>query len=119
MFGGTYPTEEGIHFITRYDYQTRFGKAGEWFDQLMFRPMMGWATAWSSLTDLLCISILSFDWIYQGIVPKLLVQNSGEMDILKRTGLYHGYESIVLAIMGVGEISFGLFLLLFGQVLFY
>ena len=39
--------EEGVRFITRYDYQTRFGKLGEWFDQLSFRPMMGWATAWS------------------------------------------------------------------------
>ncbi|MDQ0885131.1 hypothetical protein QFZ81_000219 [Paenibacillus sp. V4I9] len=129
------PTEEGIRFITRYDYRTRFGKAGEWFDQLMFRSMMGGATAWSfdrlrlslekgisprvsfsrSLTDILCISILSIDWIYQGLVPKLLVQNSGEIDILQSTGLFHGYESIVLAIMGVGEISFGLLLLLVGR----
>ncbi|TXK83542.1 DoxX-like family protein [Paenibacillus sp. N3.4] len=129
------PTDGGVRFITRYDYQTRFGKVGEWFDQLIFRPMMGWATAWSfdrlrlslekeisprvsfsrSLTDLLCISILSVDWIYQGLVPKLLVQNSGEMDILQSTGLFHGYESIVLAVMGICEISFGLFLLLLGR----
>jgi hypothetical protein len=41
------PTAEGIRFLTRYDYQTRFGLAGTLFDRLIFRPLIGWATAWS------------------------------------------------------------------------
>jgi hypothetical protein len=41
------PTHDGIRFLTWYDYQTRFGAAGALFDRLFFRPLMGWATAWS------------------------------------------------------------------------
>ena len=41
------PTANGIRFITWYDYRTRFGHAGALFDRLIFRPLLGWATAWS------------------------------------------------------------------------
>lgn len=41
------PTSDGVRFLTRYDYGTRFGFAGAWFDRLVFRPLLGWATAWS------------------------------------------------------------------------
>jgi hypothetical protein len=41
------PTAEGIRFLTRYDYRTRFGPFGMLFDRLIFRPLIGWATAWS------------------------------------------------------------------------
>lgn len=41
------PADEGIHFMTRYDYQTRFGWLGKKIDRLFFRPLMAWATAWS------------------------------------------------------------------------
>lgn len=40
-------TPEGIHFITRYDYHTRFGWLGDKVDHYFFRPLMAWATAWS------------------------------------------------------------------------
>ncbi len=49
--GGGYwkyvPTADGCRFLTWYDYQTRFGWAGRLVDRLCFRPLMGWATAWS------------------------------------------------------------------------
>jgi hypothetical protein len=41
------PTKDGVRFVTWYDYRTRFGTAGALFDRLLFRPLMGWATAWS------------------------------------------------------------------------
>lgn len=41
------PTVEGIRFVTAYDYQVRFGAVGKLFDRLVFRRLIGWATAWS------------------------------------------------------------------------
>jgi hypothetical protein len=41
------PTSDGIRFLTWYDYRTRFGAVGALFDRLVFRPLIGWATAWS------------------------------------------------------------------------
>ncbi|MEU8597598.1 hypothetical protein ACFY72_16830 [Streptomyces globisporus] len=41
------PTADGIRFLTGYDYRTRWGSFGAVADRLVFRPLMGWATAWS------------------------------------------------------------------------
>ncbi len=41
------PTPDGVHFLTRYDYHTRFGWIGNKVDRYFFRPFMAWATAWS------------------------------------------------------------------------
>ncbi|MDQ0988521.1 hypothetical protein [Streptomyces sp. V2I9] len=41
------PTAEGIRFLTGYDYRPRWGRCGAVVDRLVFRPLMGWATAWS------------------------------------------------------------------------
>lgn len=41
------PTADGTRFITAYDYEVRFGAVGKLFDKLVFRPLIGWATAWS------------------------------------------------------------------------
>jgi hypothetical protein len=40
------PTPDGIRFATGFDYTTRWGGAGSAADRL-FRPLFGWATAWS------------------------------------------------------------------------
>ncbi|MFJ3967285.1 hypothetical protein ACIPYR_03790 [Streptomyces parvus] len=40
-------TADGIRFLTGYDYRTRWGRFGAVADRLAFRPLMGWATAWS------------------------------------------------------------------------
>lgn len=40
------PTSDGIRFATGFDYTTRWGRAGSVADRL-FRPLFGWATAWS------------------------------------------------------------------------
>ncbi|MFF6785425.1 hypothetical protein [Streptomyces sp. NPDC012510] len=49
--GGGYwryvPDGEGVRFLTGYDYRPRWGRLGTIADRLLFRPLMGWATAWS------------------------------------------------------------------------
>lgn len=41
------PTDDGIRFLTGYDYAPRWGAIGELLDRYAVRPVMGWATAWS------------------------------------------------------------------------
>lgn len=36
--------DDGVRFITGYDYQVRWGFLGRLIDGLVFRPMIGWAT---------------------------------------------------------------------------
>ncbi|MET7860790.1 hypothetical protein ABZS81_27025 [Streptomyces sp. NPDC005318] len=41
------PVADGVRFLTGYDYRPRWGRFGALADRLVFRPLMGWATAWS------------------------------------------------------------------------
>ncbi|MFJ3854727.1 hypothetical protein ACIPRL_00755 [Streptomyces sp. NPDC090085] len=41
------PDGDGIRFLTGYDYRPRWGRFGALADRFVFRPLMGWATAWS------------------------------------------------------------------------
>ena len=124
-----------LRFLTYYDYKVRYGAAGRLAD-LVFRPLLGWATAWSfdalrlwlerrvppevSLRRLrLHVAVhasLALAWLYQGLVPKLLVPDSGEAEILRATGLFTGAlagaEAAVLAAAGVAEVLFGLLFVL-------
>jgi hypothetical protein len=56
------PVEGGVRFLTRYDYTTRFGALGRAVDRMLFRPLLGWATAWSF--DRLRL------WLEAGIEPE-------------------------------------------------
>ncbi len=38
---------DGVRFITGYDYDVRWGPFGPAVDGLVFRPLLGWAMAWS------------------------------------------------------------------------
>jgi hypothetical protein len=126
------PESNGVKFFTGYDYQTRWGIFGKVFDKFIFRPLMIWATAWSfdclknwiekevhpkqmmraQLTVVLSSIALSLVWIYQGLVPKLLFTNTGEIEILKRSEMLFGNEKSILTVLGLAEIIFG-FILLF------
>ncbi|MGW6202432.1 hypothetical protein ACWF9B_02070 [Streptomyces sp. NPDC055089] len=53
--------EAGIRFLTGYDYEPRWGRPGRFLDRYAFRPLMGWATAWSF--DRLRL------WCERGITP--------------------------------------------------
>lgn len=125
------PNGDHIRFLTWYDYQVRFGLFGYTLDRLVFRPLMGWATAWSfdclrrwleddvpprisiraTITQVLIHLVLSIIWIYQGLIPKILYPDSGELEILQASGLFSGYEPTILFGVGIGEIVFGLLFL--------
>ncbi|QES43897.1 hypothetical protein DEJ49_25475 [Streptomyces venezuelae] len=53
---------DGVRFLTGYDYRPRWGRFGRITDRLVFRPLMGWATAWSF--DRLRL------WLERGITPE-------------------------------------------------
>ncbi|MEP6949605.1 MAG: DoxX-like family protein [Ginsengibacter sp.] len=125
------PEADEIKFFTGYDYETRWGFFGKMFDKFIFRPLMIWATAWSfdclknwiekglhpkqalkaQLTVLLSNITLGLVWIYQGLIPKLLFAGTGELEFLKRSGLFSGNEKGVLTFIGLTEIFFGLIIL--------
>ncbi|WP_433858041.1 hypothetical protein [Streptomyces kronopolitis] len=56
------PDGEALRFLTGYDYRPRWGRFGRGVDRLLFRPLMGWATAWSF--DRLRL------WCERGITPE-------------------------------------------------
>jgi len=41
------PAGDAVRFLTRYNYRPRWGRLGELIDRWAFRPLFGWATAWS------------------------------------------------------------------------
>lgn len=122
------PRGDYVTFKTKYDYQTRFGLIGRWFDRLLFRPMFGLATAWSfdmlriwlekgiqpafsiqrAAVHYFSVLMISLLWIFQGLVPKLLFSEAGELAIVQELGWFPGWEGGVLLWLGVAEISVGM-----------
>lgn len=124
------PRGEVVRFYTVYDYRTRFGALGRLIDSLIFRPLMAWATAWSfdrlrlwleegvqpdaaarlATVHALARVTLAFLWIYQGLVPKLLVAGSGEMTLAIATVGASLARPVVVG-AGLAEIAAGIALL--------
>ncbi|MFJ7666342.1 DoxX-like family protein [Lysinibacillus sp. NPDC097195] len=96
------PHNQGLTFLTQYDYDVRYGKLGALLD-VVFRPLMGWATALSFdvlkrwlekgenpfsqyrrffLTILISV-LFCFVWLYHGVVPKVMVQHPDEVMMVK------------------------------------
>ncbi|GAK12838.1 DoxX-like family protein [Geomicrobium sp. JCM 19039] len=125
-------TGEGIRFLTQYDYSVRFGFFGRVIDRFMFRPIIGWATAWSfdamkiwleksippeqTLQKLKIHSIICFAlfiiFFYQGLVPKLLFPETGELDLVSTVSFINGFERQVVAIIGSAQILWAMLFLL-------
>ena len=127
--GGGYwkyiPTRDGVRFLTRYDYRTRFGAAGALFDRLIFRPLIGWATAWSfdrlrlwledhldpglavrqALIHLVARTSLAAVFAYQGIVPKLIAGHSDEISMLRSAGVPAALTRGALDALGILELA--------------
>jgi uncharacterized membrane protein YphA (DoxX/SURF4 family) len=121
------PTKSGLRFLTWYDYKVRFGIVGRLADRLVFRPLMGWATAWSfdrlriwaetgrppestlafSLIHAVARLSMATAWIWHGLVPKLLYQQIDERTMLAQADLPVG----LLPWIGVLEILFGALIL--------
>jgi len=123
-------TDDGLRFLTEYNYETRWGRVGEVVDRLAFRPLLGWATALSfdvlarwvedgtppetSYRTILAHALarvgLALIWIYQGLVPKLLVSHPAEHAPFDQLGL-GAVSGEAVAVLGVLEIAFGIALL--------
>jgi len=126
------PTPDGVRFLTWYDYEVRLGAPGRLLDALAFRPLLGWATAWSfdrlrlwieagldpavgrrqALIHAIARLALATVWIYHGLVPKLLARHPDELDLLRRAGIPGGAAPAILLVLGWAEIGFGAVLLL-------
>ena len=120
------PTEDGVRFLTWYDYRTRFGTAGTLFDRLIFRPLIGWATAWSfdrlrlwleqgvapeqairgSVIHVISRVALAAVFAYHGFVPKLLTRNVDEIAMLRDAGVAAGVTGFAVTSLGILELSF-------------
>jgi hypothetical protein len=128
------PTADGVTFLTWYDYRTRFGAAGAAFDRAIFRPLLGWATAWSfdrlrlwlergidpalSLRNAAVHAVarvaLAFVFLYHGLVPKLLLRHFDEIAMLLDAGVPPPRAAAALTALGLAEV-----LIAFGLVIFW
>ncbi|KFN03361.1 hypothetical protein D0U04_03825 [Bacillus clarus] len=121
------PDGEYIHFETQYDYDTRFGGIGKVIDLYVFRPLLGWATAWSfdalklwlekglhpsllirrAMTYWLVCFLFAFVWLYQGIVPKIIFTHPEEVKMLSVFVGSNESSIFILKIVGFLEMIFG------------
>jgi DoxX-like family len=119
------PTPDGIRFLTWYGYRTRFGAVGRLLDALLFRPLLGWATAWSfdrlrlwiekgidpavaaerSLIHALARASVALVLLYQGLVPKLLFRHPSESAMLLAAGLSGPAADVAVTLIGLGEVA--------------
>jgi hypothetical protein len=120
------PTPDGTRFLTWYSYRTRFGLPGRLLDAALFRPIMGWATAWSfdrlrlwiekaidpavsgqraviHAVARLCIALV---FLYHGLVPKLLYRDPTELAMLLAAGVPASVGGRALIVIGLGEVAF-------------
>ena len=127
------PAGTATRFFTGYDYHVRFGFLGRAFDRVIFRPLMGWATAWSfdrlrlwiekgidpaasmrnSVAHLIARTGVAVVWLYQGVVPKLVFKHADELSLLHAAGVPVSAARPVLITIGWGEVVVGLVLIFF------
>ncbi|MBM7608507.1 putative membrane protein [Lysinibacillus composti] len=126
------PHQLGVKFLTQYDYDVRFGMIGQIFD-LLFRPMMGWATAlsfdvlrrWiekgelpavqyrSFLVNMLTSLLFFFVWFYHGLVPKAIFKHKDELTFFTDLiGMSNSLAQNAVLMAGIAEMAFALVWLL-------
>jgi uncharacterized membrane protein YphA (DoxX/SURF4 family) len=118
------PTADGVRFLTSYDYETRFGRAGAAFDRFVFRPLIGWATAWSfdrlrlwleqgiepaqALRQAVIHGIarvgLAAVFLYHGLVPKILGPDPQEVQMFGDVGVPAANIGQAAVALGIAEI---------------
>ncbi len=124
--------EHATRFLTRYDYDVRFGVVGRLVDRWAFRPLIGWATAWSFdrlrlwiekgiepalamrrwLIYLLSRLALGFVFVYQGLVPKILFRHADELAMVRALGLSESGSGWVCVGIGCAEVVLGFLVML-------
>lgn len=125
------PARNVIRFFTWYDYETRFGPVGKIIDKCLFRPLLGWATAWSfdrlrlwieqgvppevSRNQAIIYSIarvtVAFTWFYHGVFPKLIHHDPIELDLISRIGTPTSRLITAVTIAGWAEVFVALLML--------
>jgi hypothetical protein len=118
---------ERVRFLTGYDYEVRFGVLGRAIDRWAFRPLMGWATAWSfdrlrlwiergidpaasmrrSVTHAIARVALALIWIYQGLGPKVMARHADELAMLRDLGVSGGAANGAALAIGGAEVAVG------------
>jgi hypothetical protein len=126
------PSTDGVTFLTWYDYTTRFGRVGRGLD-LAFRPLLGWATAWSfdrlrlwiekgidpaasferSVVHALARGVVAGVFLWHGLVPKLIFRHPDEGAMLRDAGFSGTAASLGVTAAGIAEIARGALLILF------
>ena len=129
------PIGDSVRFITGYDYETRIGWIGRCLDRLVFRPLMGWATAWSfdrlrlwiekgidpavsmqrTIIYVMSRFTVALVWLYQGLIPKLIASHADELVMLADAGITEAVAPTVLVIVGSAEVVLGAAVLVFFQ----
>jgi hypothetical protein len=126
------PTQEGVRFRTVYDYEARWGAVGRVFDRIAFRPLIGWATAWSfdrlrlwlergidpavslrlaAIHGLARVGLAAI-FLWHGLVPKLLGPDPTEIAIVTGLGIGGDVARPALVGLGLAESVFAVALLL-------
>jgi DoxX-like family len=131
--GGADDRGHHIRFFTWYDYEIRFGIFGKLIDRWVFRPLLGWATAWSfdrlrlwiekgippeesghrAIVYALARGTTAFIWFYHGLVPKLLYHDRAELDLISRIGTAPQHLHAAATLAGVVEVLFAFLLIIF------
>ncbi|WP_419873552.1 DoxX-like family protein [Candidatus Pristimantibacillus sp. PTI5] len=116
-----------LTFMTLFDYQIRFGFAGQFLDRYLFRPLFGYATAWSfdrlriwleerippsviaerALIHYLSVILIMLLWLYEGLVPKLLFPEAGELYLMRKLSWFEGSELRLIQLIGILEMGLG------------
>ncbi|MFJ7936209.1 DoxX-like family protein [Sporosarcina sp. NPDC096371] len=130
------PQEDGVKFLTQYDYDVNFGRAGKAFDKLAFRPLIGWGTALSFdvlkrwleqgeaprsqymrfFSTYLITLLFAFIWIYQGLVPKIIGMHPEERAMTgSALSLSENGITTAVLIIGIAEVLFGMAWLFYRQ----
>lgn len=119
------PVADGVRFLTAYDYETRLGMAGRIIDRLLFRPAIGWATAWSfdrlrrwledgieperALRSAVIHGVarggLAGIMAWHGLVPKLLLRHPDERLLVRATGVPAVAANPAVLALGVAEVA--------------
>ena len=60
---------------------------------------------------IVCRVALGLVWLYEGLVPKLLVIRPDQIDLVQRSGFYFGTPQSFLQLLGAAQVAFALWLL--------
>ena len=124
-----------VWFATGYDYRVRWAYIGRLVDRVVFRPLVGWATAWSfdrlrlwiergvnpkeaarrAVIHMIATVSVSLVWVWQGLFPKLLGPQADEMSLLAETGFPAKWLYPAVLTLGFAEVLFGLIFVFFSH----